>query len=207
MIPAALGCSNAAAPRDCTEGVIPTWSCCGTSQTPPFHPSAMNRWHMHLTWGCQTRSMAQVRWNTQEKCDPGLWENRKLLLLLEQPMPHIQGWKFGCKCPWQGRSYACPSLRTAASRRALPALPALCASQQRCFLRIPFFSSSLPLHSGCWMIKNKATKPSQSSVPSDPQALTPPWMSARLQCKLLAWFIRDQTVPLPRGSSTSSPLR
>lgn len=57
-----------------------------------------------------------------------------------------------CKCPWQGRSYLCPSLRTAASRRALPTMPALCASQ-RCFLRIPFFFflSSLPF----WMLDDK----------------------------------------------------
>lgn len=166
------------------------------------------------TWhgDAKARSITQVRWNTQGRYDPDLWEDRKLLLLLEQPMLQIQGHWDGnlavtsCKCPWQGRSCVCPSLRAAASGRALPTMPALPnkdASEE--FL----FSSSLPLHSGCWMLKDKAAKPSQSPVPSeqDPQAPTSPWMSARFKCKFSGWFIRDQTVPLPRGSSTSSPLR
>lgn len=111
-----------------------------------------------------------------------------------------------CKCPWQGRIYLCPSLRTAASRRALPTTPAF--PNKDTSEKFPF-SSSLPLHSGCWMIKDEAAKPSQSPVPSeqDPQAPTSPWMSARFQCKFSGWFIKDQAVPLPRGSSTSSPLR
>lgn len=105
--------------------------------------------------GMPKQSVAQVRWNIQEKCDPGFWEQRKLLLLLSSPRLTSRDGNLAatsCKCPWQGRSYARPSLRTAASRRALPAMPALCASQQRCFLRIPFFFLSSPPF---WMLADK----------------------------------------------------
>lgn len=91
VVPAAPGYSDAVTCKD-QGGVIPTWSCWGSSYTPHFqrgpHPPALQG--LHLARGqqaCEARSITQMRCSTQRRCDPGPWEKRNVLPLLQQPVP------------------------------------------------------------------------------------------------------------------------